>query len=132
MPITITKSTIATKKPANKSFDPNLDAARLEVEIAESVRILRTAHARGASLLELVVLAKATAQNPKAAATATGGGLVHPACREGEAAESRLDGRSDGRQRPVRTGDVQGRSRLRCVLADAPLGLGVFQGGFCP
>ena len=48
---------------------------------------------------------------------------------EGKASESRLDGGPDGCERAVRDRDVQGGGCLRCVLADAALGQGVFQGG---
>ena len=85
----------------------------------------------GASRLEAVGADGGT--DPKGAlagAPRPGGGLDGPASREGKAPESRLDGGSDGRERPVRDRDVQGRGRLRCVLADAALGQGVFQGGF--
>ena len=86
----------------------------------------------GASRLEAVGTDGGTdPQGAVAGAPGAGAGLDGPASREGKAPESRLDGGSDGRERAVRARDVQGRGRLRCVLANATLGQGVLQGGFC-
>src|SRR5664280_1409314 len=63
-----------------------------------------------------------------AAAAAARGGLEGPASRQGTAPESRLDGGSNRREGVVFPRDVQGRGRLRCVLANAALGTGVHKG----